>query len=74
LGVSLWWKVFGFWSLVFGGRSLEEGLWLLVFGLWSLEEDLWVLVFGCWSLVFGEDLEENFKILRKFNQRLIAKD
>jgi hypothetical protein len=69
--------------LVFGGRSLggEEGLWELVFGLWwkvfgfwSLEEDLWVLVFGFWSLVFGEDLEEKFKILRKINQRLIAKD
>jgi hypothetical protein len=82
--------VFGFWSLVFGGRSLggEEGLWELVFGLWrkvlgrrslasglwSLEEGPWKKVFGFWSLVFGEDLEEKFKILRKINQRLIAKD
>jgi hypothetical protein len=47
--------------------SLEEGLWLLVFGLWRK-------VFGCWSLFFGDDLEEKFKVLRKINQRLIAKD
>jgi hypothetical protein len=46
----------------------------LASGLWSLEEGLWVLVFGFWSLFFGEDLEEKFKISRKFNQRLIAKD
>ena len=76
-----WSLVFGLWRKDFGRMSLASGLWSLVFGrrslgagLWSLEESLWVLDFGFWSLVFGEDLEEKFKILIKINQRLIAKE
>jgi len=50
----------------------EESNWVLVFGRRSLAVGFGLLkkVFGGWSLVFGEDLEENFKSSRKFNQRL----
>jgi hypothetical protein len=53
---------------------LVEGLWVLVFRRRSLASGLWQGERSLWVLLFGEDLEENFKILRKINQRLIAKD
>ncbi len=58
----------GFWSLIFGFRSLTSGLfghWSLASSLWSLASGLWLLALwslisglwslgsGLWSLVFG---------------------